>query len=130
MPTRPLKPCNHTGCGKLTSGRYCERHEQQHGKKGEKDRPTAHQRLYDYRWQKARERYLREHPLCVGECKEQGRVSAARNVDHTIPHRGDLELFWDESNWQGLCDHCHNSVKQREERAGGGGLKSPGRHRA
>ncbi|HEX9813297.1 MAG TPA: hypothetical protein VGA88_14575 [Burkholderiales bacterium] len=39
----------------------------------------------------------------------------ARNVDHKIPHNGDPVLFWDESNWQGLCDNCHNSIKQKEE---------------
>nr|WP_246413968.1 HNH endonuclease [Martelella radicis] len=37
-------------------------------------------------------------------------------VDHKIPHRGDQRLFWDRTNWQPLCHHCHNSAKQSEER--------------
>lgn len=28
-------------------------------------------------------------------------------VDHKRPHRGDLQLFWDRNNWQGLCEDCH-----------------------
>lgn len=29
-----------------------------------------------------------------------------------------MALFWDKSNWQGLCAHCHNSHKQRREKSG------------
>ena len=76
---------------------------------------TTGQRGYDYRWQKARERFLREHPLCV-LCEAAGRVGLATIVDHKQPHRGDQALFWDEANWQGLCAHHHSSTKQREER--------------
>ncbi|WP_189426952.1 HNH endonuclease [Devosia pacifica] len=36
--------------------------------------------------------------------------------DHITPHRGDDQLFWDRTNWQALCAHCHNSTKQRQER--------------
>ena len=39
-------------------------------------------------------------------------------VDHIVPHKGDMALFWDKSNWQGLCAHCHNSHKQRREKSG------------
>lgn len=39
-------------------------------------------------------------------------MTPARVVDHITPHRGDVALFWDESNWQALCDfttpfNCH-----------------------
>ncbi|MFP5078640.1 HNH endonuclease [Rhizobium sp. YIM 134829] len=37
--------------------------------------------------------------------------------DHVIPHKGDLELFWDETNLQTLCKTCHDREKQRQERA-------------
>ncbi|MDP9666317.1 UNVERIFIED_ORG: 5-methylcytosine-specific restriction endonuclease McrA [Pseudomonas cremoricolorata] len=80
---------------------------------------TSSQRGYDYRWQKARERYLEEHPLCV-YCEKNGRTTAARIVDHVVPHRGDMVLFWDQANWQSLCKPCHDSVKQAEEAAGPG----------
>ncbi|MGE8338123.1 HNH endonuclease [Pseudomonas laurylsulfatiphila] len=77
---------------------------------------TSTQRGYGYKWQKARERYLRDHPLCV-YCARQGLTAAAGVVDHKVPHRGDQSLFWDESNWQSLCKPCHDSVKQAEESA-------------
>jgi len=76
---------------------------------------TAAQRGYDYRWQKAREQYLAEHPLCV-RCEAKGLVVAANVVDHIIAHRGDKQLFRDRSNWQALCTPCHSGDKQREER--------------
>ncbi|MBP5058926.1 HNH endonuclease [Pseudomonas chlororaphis] len=78
---------------------------------------TSTQRGYGYKWQKARERYLLDHPLCV-YCARHGVTAAASVVDHKIPHRGDQDLFWDESNWQPLCKPCHDSVKQAEEAAG------------
>ena len=78
---------------------------------------TSSQRGYDYRWQKAREHYLNEHPLCVF-CERNGRTTAARVVDHIVAHRGDMVLFWDQANWQGRCKPCHDSVKQAEEAAG------------
>ncbi|MFV3402860.1 HNH endonuclease [Pseudomonas sp. NY15463] len=81
---------------------------------------TSSQRGYDYRWQKARERYLRDHPLCVF-CERNGRTAAANVVDHIVAHRGDMVLFWDQANWQSLCKSCHDSVKQAEEAAGLGG---------
>lgn len=95
---------------------------------------TSGQRGYGYRWQKARASYLLKHPLCcyccraagieaiaymdiLAECTAKGITvpAEAKVVDHKIPHRGDMTLFWDSSNWQGLCTTCHSSVKQREE---------------
>jgi len=73
--------------------------------------------LYDHRWHKASKAFLDKNPFCA-YCLEMGRVKIATCVDHIVPHRGDENLFWDESNWQGLCDYCHNSVKSREERRG------------
>jgi 5-methylcytosine-specific restriction protein A len=60
---------------------------------------------------------LKKHPLCA-MCEKQGRTKAAVLVDHIKPHKGDSQLFWDKSNWQSLCKHCHDSVKQRIEHYG------------
>ncbi len=79
---------------------------------------TSTQRGYGYKWQQARAGYLAKHPLCV-YCEREGRCTAATVVDHRIPHRGDMKLFWDSSLWQSLCAHCHSSTKQREEAATG-----------
>lgn len=81
-------------------------------------RETAAQRGYDSRWQKARDGYLRSHPLCV-HCERAGRVVAANEVDHIVPHKGDMVLFWDNSNWQSLCKSCH-SLKTATEDGGFG----------
>lgn len=70
---------------------------------------------YGYKWQKARERYLLENPLCV-YCERNGKTVVATVVDHIVPHRGDMRIFWDKSQWQALCSPCHSSVKQREEK--------------
>jgi hypothetical protein len=43
---------------------------------------------------------------------------AAVVVDHIVPHRGDMKLFWDSGNWQSLCKTCHDSFKQRQEKSG------------
>ena len=90
---------------------------------------TSTQRGYGYKWQKAREGYLRSHPLCV-MCEAQGRVTVATVVDHIKPHRGDRALFWDsKNNWQSLCATHHSADKQREEarqKAGTLGHLNPG----
>lgn len=80
-------------------------------------RESSSKRGYGYRWQKARESYLKKHPLCV-DCSRRGYVVAADVVDHIVPHRGDMKLFWDSDNWQSLCTNCHSSFKQRLESSG------------
>ena len=76
-------------------------------------RPTARQRGYDSAWRKARSAFLKRFPWCAWA----GCTAPATCVDHVIPHRGDKRLFWHRANWQPLCEPCHNSVKQRQERA-------------
>lgn len=73
------------------------------------------ERGYGGKWQKAREGWLQAHPLCVMCDELDHRVTAASVVDHRIPHRGDMALFWDRTNWQSLCAHHHSAHKQREE---------------
>lgn len=111
MPRKPLKPCKHPGCPKLTVGNYCEEHEPFRCK----ERGSAYERGYDSRWRKARVRFLKANPLCV-KCNGEGKVVAATVVDHVIPHRGDHVLFWDESNWQALCKGCHDTKTMTEDR--------------
>lgn len=80
------------------------------------NRKTTDQRGYSRKWKVAREAYLNEHPLCL-ECLKEKRVTAATVVDHIIPHKGDMKLFWDRNNWQPLCASHHNSDKQRFEKS-------------
>lgn len=81
------------------------------------DRVSSSRRGYNARWQRYRERYLIEHPLCV-ECKQRGVLTVASVVDHIEPHQGDHKLFWNPANHQPLCKPCHDRHKQRLEKSG------------
>jgi 5-methylcytosine-specific restriction protein A len=71
--------------------------------------------VYGRRWNKLRRLFLAHNPLCRF-CERAGRITLATVVDHITPHRGDRELFWDQSNWQPLCKRCHDSTKQSQEK--------------
>lgn len=73
-------------------------------------RDNAGKRGYNYRWNKARVVYLAAHPLCV-MCG-----GPATEVDHIIPHKGDMRLFWNTKNWQALCHECHSRKTYSEVR--------------
>lgn len=66
-------------------------------------------------WRRVRKRYLASHPLCA-ECVKQGRITAARVVDHIVPINQGGARF-DSKNLQGLCDSCHNKKSGREAHA-------------
>ncbi len=111
MPRKPMKPCKHLGCPKLTNSQYCEEHEAMHSS----DRASAASRGYTSSWRVARRRFLKAHPLCV-KCQQENRLMRATVVDHIKPHRGDAILFWDENNWQPLCKPCHDKKTMTEDR--------------
>jgi len=75
---------------------------------------TTAQRGYGYRWQKARLSHLAKFPLCW-YCEQEGRVTAANVVDHSVPHRGDQKIFWDKALWRSSCLPCHSVKTAREE---------------
>ncbi|WP_346769576.1 HNH endonuclease [Cupriavidus oxalaticus] len=77
-------------------------------------RGSAASRGYDSKWRREREQYLRENPLCVRHLAEEA-VVASMVVDHIIPHRGDMKLFWRRSNWQALCKPCHDRKTATED---------------
>ena len=77
-----------------------------------------YRKLYDLRaWRKLRRLVLTEDPLCA-MCAAIDRVTVADVVDHIVPHKGDLTLFFARENLQPLCDTCHSKHKQREEDRG------------
>jgi 5-methylcytosine-specific restriction endonuclease McrA len=98
------------------------------------DKQSSTARGYGYKWQQARAGYLVLHPFCA-YCLREASISYAQDavaiglqcaragiglpyaqvVDHVTPHRGDMKLFWDSSNWQSLCSPHHSRDKQREE---------------
>lgn len=118
MPSAPKRPCNWPGCHVLVEHGDCPAHAVRRRRDREAKRGTAAQRGYGYKWQKASKAFLQAHPLCR-ECQKHDRVTAATVVDHIIPHRGDMRLFWDRKNWQPLCKPDHDEKTAREDGAFG-----------
>jgi len=101
----------------LTDSGRCPKHKQEAQRRQDRERGSAQSRGYDSKWQKAREAFLRAHPLCqCPDCDEgRKRLTAATVVDHKIPHRGDIALFWDRTNWQSMSKTCHDRKTARED---------------
>lgn len=68
------------------------------------------------RWRDASKRFLTANPLCVS-CKRMGVITTSTETDHITPHKGNITLFWDRSNWQPLCKICHSTKTAGETRA-------------
>lgn len=66
------------------------------------------------RYKKERALFIAANPLCA-MCLP--RPVRGNNLDHKRAHKGDLVLFWDKENWQNLCDHHHDAIKQAMERS-------------
>jgi len=117
MPYAVKRPCTYPGCHELTDSRdaRCDEHRKQLRKHYDNQRGSSTQRGYGYKWQMARENFLQRHPLCV-LCHAKGRLDPATVVDHIIPHKGDMTLFWRVTNWQALCKQCHDSKTAGEGR--------------
>lgn len=112
----PKHGCAERGCSGLAEAgkKYCAKHAYLEPEKTEAPRKSAYARGYNKRWQRARQTYLANHPLCV-ECMKQGKYVMATDVDHIIPHRGNQNIFWDTENWQSLCHSCHSKKTNRED---------------
>ena len=102
------------GCGyTVPSGDSCacmRRRAQERKARHDRIRPCASARGYDRSWRRARSEYLASNPTCR-RCDKPATV-----VDHVMPHKGNMRLFWNRANWQPLCGYCHSSSKQSEER--------------
>lgn len=71
-------------------------------------------------WRKAAKRYKESNPICV-KCEAEGLIVPVKVVDHIVPiNAGGEEL--NESNFQSLCEKCHNKKSATER--GGNGVKS------
>ena len=115
MPYAPKKPCIEPGCKSFAErGAYCLAHAKHKDQRADERRGSAASRGYNSRWRKARETWLRRHPLCV-RCQATGDVTAATVVDHIVPHKGDSALFWNTGNWQSLCKPCHDAKTATED---------------
>ncbi|MBB4123291.1 HNH endonuclease [Martelella radicis] len=112
MPSKAPRVCGYCGLTHMT-GEQCRlvaARDRATKARFDRKRPNARQRGYTRQWEKESKAFLEDYPMCI-RCGEPAAL-----VDHKIPHRGDQRLFWDRTNWQPLCHHCHNSAKQSEER--------------
>lgn len=84
------------------------------GRFADKDRGTTTQRGYGWQWVKLRKLALERDKYQCQECKRNGRVTPAQDVDHILNKAsgGDDAL----SNLQALCRDCHVAKTQRESR--------------
>ena len=102
----------------------CDANRQREYKQRERERGSAASRMYDHRWREARDLFLKqpENRNCV-YCLEKTppKKRSSEVVDHFIPHKGDLALFWDKSNWRPACKRCHD--KKTATMDGGFGRK-------
>ncbi len=119
MPISPPRPCSRHPRVLLPHGMKCP--ECKEAKQvQDRQRGTASNRGYGARWQKARKQYLKAHPLCECEdCKENKLIKVATVVDHIIPHKGNMTLFWDRTNWQTMTKTCHDRKTAKYDGAWG-----------
>jgi 5-methylcytosine-specific restriction protein A len=106
--------CKAVGCGRIVESKssYCPLHEYKQREDDErkmkwlsgqsfKYREPWHEWYNTTRWRKLRDTIIKSNPECV-VCGNPATV-----IDHIVPHRGQEELFFDESNLQALCSRCH-----------------------
>lgn len=105
--------CRHPGCFQTaTQTGRCGKHQGDVATFGHNAQRTQWHFLYQLRdWKRLRESHLRQHPFCI-QCAPQ--LVRGSQVDHKLPHNGDLSLFFDASNLQTLC-HSHHSAKTMHE---------------
>ena len=82
-------------------------------------KPVSEPKLYRQKetrkdWEKLRKDFLTMYPFCV-HCYKKGILTKATELDHIIPHRGDLELFYNTKNLQALCKSCHSKKTKTED---------------
>lgn len=108
MPCKPMKPCAHPGCPRLTHGRYCDAHQKQADREYDKYlRDPESRNRYSGAWKKIRAMKLSRDPLCE-MCSREGRYTRASLVHHIQPlAEGGSNAF---SNLMSLCDSCHGRL--------------------
>ncbi len=108
------KICKKAGCGRTCAQNknYCSLHSDLENKQKiftYREKSKAYHNLYEtYRWKTFSKDFLKSHPFCY-ICGAKSQV-----VDHIVPHRGDLSLFYDVNNVQTLCASCHSRKTLKE----------------
>lgn len=113
---RTKRFCAHPGCGKITTQRYCQEHQQdtytQQARAYDYHRGSAAARGYDHQWHKFAKAYLArpENQFCALHISPKCNVMA-QCVDHIRPLRGRYDhARFDLDNLQPACLAC-NTLK-------------------
>lgn len=111
MPSAFITPCKYPGCRRyaVKGTCYCAEHKSKVVSEYSSNfnRASQRERGYTRAWERLRRAFLALNPLCV-ECQKLGVIKPATDVDHIVPHRGDMNLFWKQGNLQALCHECHS----------------------
>jgi 5-methylcytosine-specific restriction enzyme A len=106
MPIAPARPCLVSTCPERQP---CPVHATVTRRR--RGLPDKHRWYHWARWHHPiyglRTKALERCPFCLA-CAREGRIQAAVDVDHVIPHRGDPSRFWDLTNLEGLCKMHHS----------------------
>ena len=112
MPMRPLRPCQHPGCGVLGKGTYCKAHKRQRWREQDTNRPRRGGR----RWRKLRDLKLRTNPICeIGLVCNSALATEVHHIE-SVAKAPEREFEWD--NLQSACHDCHVAVSAAERATG------------
>ena len=112
MPVKPLRPCRHPMCPKLTDAGYCEEHKRAERKRYDDKRGSAASRGYNGQWRKVRGIKLKRNPLCE-RCRSRGRTVAATMVHHIVAIRKGGAAY-DVENLMSVCVGCHDEIHREQ----------------
>jgi 5-methylcytosine-specific restriction protein A len=99
MPTAAAQECRSPLCGNYAEqDGYCPAHYRARPR----DEYAGNLNPANRMFRRLRHSFLVRHPFC-NHCA----IRPATELDHIVPHKGDSNLFWRQSNWQGLCIPCH-----------------------
>jgi 5-methylcytosine-specific restriction protein A len=109
-----LTICPKPGCNELVEdGGVCKKHAKKSNPSGRKS-GDVQKWMNSARFRNRRAQWIKGK-FCTKHRKEAGILVRADVLDHIVPHCGDYRLFWDESNWQGLCFSCHSKKTATED---------------
>lgn len=81
---------------------------------GKYHRERSDDLYHSTRWTKVSRAWRAAHPLCA-ECQRNGILKAGEVTDHVIPFPV-CKDFFDEKNFQTLCQDCNNAKGQRDKK--------------
>ena len=122
MPTAPLKPCRHPGCGALSATGYCPAHKPASApsvRQQTDPRYVLAKKIRDSTaWQKARRFFVAQNPVCIDPFKWHGMQYPAltQHAHHILPLIDRPDLAFDGANLAPLCAPCHASVEAMERK--------------